>query len=152
TYACPAFDMAACRTAREENDHAGTPFDHLTGSGTCSDELRFQHGIHENHEFINREVNGILSDAVIADARSDGVELDIDGAVLTYDLFDILINQRVIQGVNCGGLCSAACLRDLLCDLFNTCERPPSKVHFGALRGKLLGYSRTDRASRAEND
>src|SRR5919201_2810678 len=91
--------MGPRRAAGEEDDDAGTLPDHAPRRTAGGDELRGQNG-EGNRKLLDRQVDRGLAVAVLGDAGSGRVDLDVDSSSLLNDPLEVLVNRAVVEGVD----------------------------------------------------
>src|SRR5262249_5156397 len=112
-----------------------------------SNELRFQHRRYWQHEFINCQVDSILTVRVLTRRWSYGIEFDIYLAALIHDTIDILIDGDIVCSVDYLDMCLSPALRNLSCHFFDIGPCMAGKKNFGTLCRQLPCNARTDRTS-----
>src|SRR5712664_3590908 len=88
--------MRPRRAAREEDDDARTLRDHSSGRTAGGDELSGQNGLGDE-KLLDRQVDRGLAIAVLDDAGSGRVELDVDSSGLRNDAVEVLVDSAVVE-------------------------------------------------------
>jgi len=91
-----SLDMAARRAAGQEQDDAGLLRRHAARRGARGDELRLYDRHEGRHEFVDRQLDGVLAVAILVRRGTDGVENDVDAAGLLRDGLDVGVNGGAV--------------------------------------------------------
>ena len=134
-----AFDVSACRTARQKNDDAGMLLEHPARRCVCRNELRLQNRRYGKHKFINGQIDNVFSISVLLCEGACRIENNVNAVCLVRDAIDVLIDSSRIQSVYHSRVRIAAIYPDLPRQFFYTGLRPAGKEDLGALSGKLPG-------------
>src|SRR5262249_1953358 len=103
------------------------------------------------HELLDREIGGRLRVSIFADKRSDGRKGDVESSALFYDSVHVLVDGRLIQGVDGVGMRTRTGFGDPRREILDFALRPASEKHFCTLSRTLGRDGGANRTTSAKN-
>jgi hypothetical protein len=112
--------------------------------GTGGDKARPYHCCERQHEVFHWQIHSVLAVSELLGERAGGIEDDVDLAPLLHNAVEVLIDGRVIEGVNYSRLRPAPVFADLLSYCFQIGLCATRQENFCTFCRELLCYSGAD--------